>query len=99
LFDPALSGGPYVRPIEQGHPGRYVGVPVELWRNGWIISLSATAPALLLVLVEHKGGYSHPRYVVGQRLERYGLTGHLDARPHGARAAQVAHSGADGLKQ
>ena len=71
LLDPALSGDPYVRPIEQG---RYVGVPVELWRNGWILALSATALALLFALIEHQGGYQHARYVVKQRRERYGLS-------------------------
>jgi hypothetical protein len=71
LLDPALSGGRYVRPVEHG---RYVGVPVELWRNGWILSLSAVAIALLLVLIEHQGGYGQPRYVVAQRRERYGLS-------------------------
>lgn len=71
LLDPALSGGPYIRPIEQG---RYVGVPVELWSHGWILSLSATALALLFALLEHQGGYHEARYVLTHRRERYGLS-------------------------
>jgi hypothetical protein len=72
LLDPALSGGLYVRPAEQG---RYVGVPVELWQNGWILALSATALALLLVLIDHQGGYGErARYILRQRRERYGLS-------------------------
>jgi hypothetical protein len=73
LLDPGLSGALYVRPLLQG-TGRYVGVPVELWKNGWILSLSATALALLLVLLEHQGGHKQARYVVGPRRDRYGLS-------------------------
>jgi hypothetical protein len=79
LLDPGLSGAPYVRPAEQPGVTHYLGVPFELWRNGWILALSPTALALLLVLIEHQGGYGKngkqaARYVIRQRRERYGLS-------------------------
>jgi hypothetical protein len=75
LLDPGLSGARYVRPAEQRGTARYLGVPFELWHNGWILSLSATALALLLVLIEHQGGYqTQARYVIRQRRDRYGLS-------------------------
>jgi hypothetical protein len=75
LLDPGLSGARYVRPAEQAGVSRYLGVPFELWRNRWILSLSATGLALLLVLIEHQGGYGKQgRYVMRQRRERYGLS-------------------------
>lgn len=72
LLDPSGSGQPYVRPIMQG--GRYVGMPVEFWSHGWLLALSATATALLLVLLEHQGGYGEARYVMRDRRARYGLS-------------------------
>lgn len=72
LMNPSEPGTPYSsRPINQG---RYVGVPIDLWKNGWIIDLSATALALLLVLLEHQGGYKESRYVTTERRSRYGLS-------------------------
>jgi hypothetical protein len=58
LLDAGGSGGQYIRPMEEG---RYVGIPVELWTQGWILTLSATALALLFALVEHQGGYDRPQ--------------------------------------
>ena len=72
LLDPSGGGEPYVRPMTQGR--RYVGVPVEFWRHGWLLALSATATALLLVLLEHQGGYEKARYVMRDRRARYGLS-------------------------
>jgi hypothetical protein len=71
LLDAGGSGGKYKRPIEDG---RYVGMPVELWTQGWILTLSATALALLFALVEHQGGYDRARYVMADRRQRYGLS-------------------------
>ncbi|MEV0971367.1 hypothetical protein [Microtetraspora glauca] len=65
------DGGEYVRPPEQG---RYVGVPIELWTEGWIIDLSATGLALLFILMELQGGHKMPRYVTTYRREAYGLS-------------------------
>ncbi|MFF2541661.1 hypothetical protein ACFVUY_03775 [Kitasatospora sp. NPDC058063] len=69
LLDPAGTGAPYVRPL-----GRYVGVPAELWENGWLLDLSPTALALLLVLLERQGGQSEPQYVTRHRRDLYGLS-------------------------
>ncbi|MFB7255744.1 hypothetical protein [Streptomyces nojiriensis] len=71
LLSPAGDSGDYVRPIEQG---RYVGVPVEFWTLGWILDLSPTAIALLLVLLEALGGHSAARYITTERRRRYGLS-------------------------
>lgn len=71
LLDAAGGGGEYVRPIEQG---RYIGVPVELWTQGWLLDLSATGLAMLMVLMELLGGHSEPQYVTRHRRERYGLS-------------------------
>ncbi|GGS86497.1 MULTISPECIES: hypothetical protein [Streptomyces] len=54
--------------------GRYVGIPIEFWRNGWIIALSPTSIALLFALLESQGGYSEPRYVPKQRRSEYGFS-------------------------
>ncbi|WP_406089993.1 hypothetical protein [Kitasatospora purpeofusca] len=72
VLDPSNPGKPYgSTPINHG---RYVGMPIGLWRNGWIIDLSATALALLFALLEHQGGYKVPRYVTTERRSRYGLS-------------------------
>ena len=71
LLAPDGTGKPYVLPR---HGGRYLGVPVELWTEGWIIDLSATAVALLLCLLELQGGHTKPRYVTKERRARYRLS-------------------------
>jgi hypothetical protein len=71
LLSTSLDGSVYVRPSGQG---RYVGVPVELWTKGWLLNLSATELALLLVLMESQGGHDGPRYVTRYRRESYGLS-------------------------
>ncbi len=64
-------GLPYVRASAQG---RYVGIPIEFWRNGWLLHLSATATALLFALLEAQGGYKEPRYIPKERQDSYGLS-------------------------
>ncbi|MGW6983671.1 hypothetical protein ACWGE1_30220 [Streptomyces sp. NPDC054932] len=54
--------------------GRYVGVPIQFWTNGWILALSATAIALLFALLESQGGHATPRYVTKDRRESYGIS-------------------------
>jgi hypothetical protein len=61
----------YVRPIEQG---RYIGVPVEFWTQGWVLELSPKAVALFLVLLDVLGGKDKPRYVGAERRHRYGMS-------------------------
>jgi hypothetical protein len=71
LLSTEEPGGRYVRASTQG---RYVGIPMEFWRRGWILHLSATAIALLFALLEAQGGYSQPRYIPYERRESYGLS-------------------------
>ncbi|GAA1915973.1 hypothetical protein GCM10009716_26580 [Streptomyces sodiiphilus] len=62
---------PYVRASTQG---RYIGIPLEFWRNGWILRLSPTGIALLFTLLESQGGYEEARYVTSERRDTYGLS-------------------------
>ncbi|MEU6539494.1 hypothetical protein [Streptomyces sp. NPDC047000] len=71
LCSAAGNGREYVRPIEQG---RYIGVPVEFWTRGWVLELSPTAIALLLVLMDALGGHSEPQYVSTEKRRLYGLS-------------------------
>ena len=65
------AGEPYVRP---SLTSRYVSMPLGLWSHGWLIDLSATAIALLLVLMELQGGREGARYVPSDRRAEYGLS-------------------------
>ncbi|MCX4805085.1 helix-turn-helix domain-containing protein [Streptomyces sp. NBC_01214] len=53
---------------------RYVGVPISFWTQGWILSLSPTATATLLMLMESQGGHSDARYIPTERRELYGVS-------------------------
>lgn len=72
LLDPAGSGGPYVRPLAQGL--RYISLPLELWSQGWILELSATALALMMVIRDVQQGQSQPRYASRQDRDAYHLS-------------------------
>ncbi|MEU6303367.1 hypothetical protein ACWCQP_06500 [Streptomyces chartreusis] len=75
LLSAAGDGREYVRPIEQRqNRGRYIGVPVEFWTQGWALELSTTAVALLLVLREALGKQTEPQYIPTDRQRRYGLS-------------------------
>ncbi|MEV7372430.1 hypothetical protein AB0O51_16290 [Streptomyces sp. NPDC090301] len=65
------GGVPYVRASTQG---RYVGIPIEFWKRGWIIHLSATGIAVLFALLEAQGGYKEPRYLTRERRDSYGFS-------------------------
>ncbi|KQX33174.1 hypothetical protein ASD97_32935 [Streptomyces sp. Root63] len=65
------DGKEYTQPREEG---RYVGMPVEFWTQGWLLQLSPTATALLFVLREALGGHSEPQYIPTTRRNRYGLS-------------------------
>lgn len=69
LLDSAGGGGPYIRPIAQGL--RYISLPLELWSQGWILELSATALALLMVIRDVQQGKSLPRYASRQDRDAY----------------------------
>jgi hypothetical protein len=71
LVSTEILGGPYARASTQG---RYLGIPIEFWRNGWILSLSATGTALLFALLESQGGYKEARYLTRERRESYGFS-------------------------
>lgn len=63
------DGKPYV-----ARSGRYVSLPLGFWAHGWILDLSATGIALLLVLMELQGGRDGVQYVTAERREEYGLS-------------------------
>jgi len=71
LLDPAGSGGPYARPLVSQ---RYISLPLELWSQGWILELSATALALLMVIRDVQQGKSLPRYASRQDRDAYHLS-------------------------
>lgn len=70
LLDRLGTGERYVLPKTQ----RYVGVPIELWSNGWLLELSPIGLALLMVLIELLGGKKAPRYAMQDRRAEYGLS-------------------------
>lgn len=72
LLDPTRSGRPYIRPMEQGL--RYISLPLELWTQGWILELSATALALLMVIRDVQQGKSLARYASRQDRDAYHLS-------------------------
>lgn len=71
LRDPLVRGRRYTRPSTKA---RYVGIPSGLWSNGWIVDLTATGLALLLVLKERLGGTDGPQYITSERRAQYGLS-------------------------
>ena len=70
LLHPVHEKRPYTRPISH-----YVGVPIDFWLNGWIVDLSATGIALLMVLIDNgRGEKDKARYVTTLRRSEYGLS-------------------------
>lgn len=66
------TGGPYTRPSPVG---RYVRLPLGLWEEGWIVRLSGTALALLIVLLDLQGGRAGPQWISpAQARRRYDLS-------------------------
>jgi hypothetical protein len=72
LLDPVDPGKKYTRPA-----GQYISVPLGFWREQWITTLSGTAVALLIVLLDLQGGLKSssraPSLTTAQR-RRYGLS-------------------------
>jgi len=65
-------GGLYKRPTPGG---RYVRLPLGLWDEGWIVRLSGTALALLIVLLDLQGGRAQPQWISpGPARRRYDLS-------------------------
>lgn len=71
LLDPRGGGGPYVG-VEKAR--RWVLAPLWLWEREWIVDLSGSALALLLVLLELQGGATKPRHLDTGRRAQYGLS-------------------------
>jgi hypothetical protein len=72
LLDSTTSGEPYQRPTEKNQ--RYISLPLFLWTEGWILELSATALALLMVIRDVQLGKSDFRYASRQDRDAYGLS-------------------------
>jgi hypothetical protein len=53
-------GNPYVRPTPAS---RYVRLGLGLWHDGWIVRLSGTGLALLIVLLDLQGGRAQPQWI------------------------------------
>lgn len=60
-------------PASTNATARYVKVPVELWSEGWLVSLSSAAIAVLIVLREVTGGRG-PSVIAGSRKDQYELS-------------------------
>lgn len=71
LLNPRGGGGPYVG-VEKAQ--RWVRLPLALWEREWIVELSGSALALLVVLLELQGGASKPRYLETGRHAQYALS-------------------------
>ena len=71
LLQPDASGNPW----ELKGATRWVGVPLSLWTNAWILQLSGRDLAVLLALLELNGGSKHPdgEVMSGHRKKQYGL--------------------------
>jgi hypothetical protein len=83
LLDQLGRGDPYVRP-----KGLYVNIPVTLWQNGWIVTLSQAAIALWIITKEMQRGQDgddDPPVSIAPALARarYGLSD--DTRTKGTR--------------
>lgn len=64
------SGEKYVRP-----GNRWVQVPLGFWEHGWIVHLSGSAIALLLILLDLQGGRHVPQSIKpSEAKDRYGLS-------------------------
>jgi hypothetical protein len=61
-------GGPYVR--ASGRGGRYVGLPLGLWKHGWIVRLSGSSLALLIILLDMQSGRYGPQWVSPDRARK-----------------------------
>lgn len=72
LLNTAGTGGPYVRPTVAGDT--YITLPLDLWNQGWILKLSATALALLMAIRDVQQAQDQPRYASRQRHDSYHLS-------------------------
>jgi hypothetical protein len=72
LLSQDLSGSAYQRP---GPDTRYIQLPLGLWDEGWIVRLSGTALAILIVLLDLQGGRAQPQWISpAEARRRYDLS-------------------------
>jgi len=65
-------GNPYTRPTPAG---RYVRLGLGLWYHGWVVRLSGTGLALMIVLLDLQGGRARPQWISpAQARRRYDLS-------------------------
>jgi hypothetical protein len=60
LLSQSGTGDPYARPAGGG---RYVKLPLGVWRDGWIVRLSGAALGLLIILLDLQGGRTKPQWI------------------------------------
>jgi hypothetical protein len=65
------SGEPYARPAGLG---RYVQLPLGLWQKGWIVTLSGAALAILIIILDLRGGRALAWVSPKVARERYDLS-------------------------
>lgn len=60
----------------RGDGGRFIGLPLQLWEDGWIFALSAKALAVYVALNELNGGRDHAdgEFMDGFRKRQYGMS-------------------------
>jgi hypothetical protein len=72
LLSQSGNGGPYSRPTPAEG---YVRLPLGVWQHGWIVRLSGTALALLVVLLDMQQGRSKAPWISpGMAKTRYDLS-------------------------
>jgi hypothetical protein len=72
LLSPTGTGEKYARPAPNA---RYVRLPLGVWQEGWIVRLSGSALALLIILLDMQGGRSGPQSIAPSRArELYDLS-------------------------
>lgn len=66
------TGGTYRRPRPKD---RYVSLPIGLWQNGWIVHLSGSAIAMLIVLLDMTNGGKESAWIApAEAKQRYDLS-------------------------
>ena len=72
LLKPDGSGDEW---IGSGSP-RWIGLPLQLWQDGWVFALSARALAVYIALTELNGGTKNPNgeYMDTLRKRTYGMS-------------------------
>lgn len=72
MLSPLGDGRRYSRPRHQ-----WITVPVDVWRQEWILALSGRATALLVVLLDLQGGRTDktdPPWLTSEQRQRYALS-------------------------